>query len=310
MSPTEEHNEDFEKTHLLIPSVTPGWSLDAWKYLPKARRAGQVLPVIIMAHGLCANKLMGLAPYAETFASLGYAVVVFDYRRWGASAGTPRHIVYVSEQLDDYRTVIKYCRQQPEFDPHKVILWGTSFSGGHVVTLASERELNLSAVIAQCPYLGTGPSTKFSWTFVKILWKGVQDVVRQTLGLRPTYIPAVAHPGEVGYLTAPGCKDSMIGIATDKRDFPNEVSASSLFELPFYNPNASGARITCPVLIVALEHDNLCPISAAVELKTLSPKVELVTIPAGHFDAYPGFPSHNQSLEAMKAFLAEHVPSI
>ena len=29
---------------------------------------------------------MGLAPYAETFASLGYATVVFDYRRWGASS--------------------------------------------------------------------------------------------------------------------------------------------------------------------------------------------------------------------------------
>lgn len=91
---------------------------------------------------------MGLEPYAEMFASLGYAVVVFDYRRWGGSgahtiqllrpphayrllsiAGTPRHIVYVSEQLDDYRAVIKHCRQQPEIDPQKVILWGTSFSG-------------------------------------------------------------------------------------------------------------------------------------------------------------------------------------
>ena len=46
-----------------------------------------------------------------------------------SEGGTPRHIVYVSEQLDDYRTVIKYCRQQPEFDPHKVVLWGTSFAG-------------------------------------------------------------------------------------------------------------------------------------------------------------------------------------
>lgn len=46
-----------------------------------------------------------------------------------AIAGTPRHIIYVSEQLDDYRAVIKHCRQQSEIDPQKVILWGTSFSG-------------------------------------------------------------------------------------------------------------------------------------------------------------------------------------
>lgn len=37
------------------------------------------------ANGLGCNKLMGLADYAEQFASAGYACVVFDYRRWGAS---------------------------------------------------------------------------------------------------------------------------------------------------------------------------------------------------------------------------------
>jgi hypothetical protein len=61
----------------------------------------------------------------------------------------------VEEQLADYRTVIKYARQQAEFDPNRIILWGTSFSGtvalfsssfsinkpstgGHAITLAAE----------------------------------------------------------------------------------------------------------------------------------------------------------------------------
>lgn len=47
--------------------------------------------------------------------------------------GLPRHVVYVSEQLEDYRTVIKFCRQQPEFDPQRVILWGTSFAGTSLI---------------------------------------------------------------------------------------------------------------------------------------------------------------------------------
>ncbi len=46
--------------------------------------------------------------------------------------GVPRHVVYVSEQLDDYRTVVKWCRQQPDLDPQRVILWGTSFAGAVV----------------------------------------------------------------------------------------------------------------------------------------------------------------------------------
>ncbi|KAL7279139.1 hypothetical protein ACG7TL_006979 [Trametes sanguinea] len=310
MSAIQPSDDAFEKGHIKIPSMTPEWLLDAWKYMPRsssARAPSRGLPVIIMAHGICGNKLMSLAPYAETFACMGYAVVVFDYRRWGASGGTPRHVVYISEQLEDYRTVIKYCRLQPEFDPHKVILWGTSLSGGHVVTLASERELNPTAVISQCPYLGTGPSTEISWTFIKTILRGIQDVLRQAVGLHPTYIPAVAYPGQVGMLTKPGCVQGVQRIVADQRDFPNEVSASSLFELPFYNPTASAPRITCPALVVAAEHDNLCPLQAALELKALSPLVEVVVVPCHHFELYPGTSMHEKSVDAMKSFLLERV---
>ena len=34
---------------------------------------------------------MGLATYAAHFASIGYACVVFDYRRWGTSGDGLRH---------------------------------------------------------------------------------------------------------------------------------------------------------------------------------------------------------------------------
>lgn len=107
--------DTFDRTECKIPSKTPGWDLDAWKYLPKAGSGTRKpLPVIVMsvrlslpfgsyasrvassriltyirfsdrAHGITANKRMGLAPYAEMFVSLGYAVALFDYRRWGAS---------------------------------------------------------------------------------------------------------------------------------------------------------------------------------------------------------------------------------
>ena len=73
-------------------------------------------------------------------------------------------MVLVSEQLEDYRTVIKYARQQPEFDPQRIIVWGSSFSGkagtlfpimslilavlsgAHAVTLASEVRAEISIV--------------------------------------------------------------------------------------------------------------------------------------------------------------------
>ena len=60
-----------------------------------------------------------------------------------------------------------------------------------------------------------------------------------------------------------------------------QVSASSLFELPFYNPSSSAARITCPVLILAASHDNLCPIQIALELPNLNPLVRVFPIAVG-----------------------------
>ncbi|RDX57430.1 alpha/beta-hydrolase [Lentinus brumalis] len=301
--------QKFVKTNLRIPSKIPGWNLDAWKYLPKAAGSQpRGLPIIVMAHGITANKLMGLGEYAEEFAALGYGVVVFDYRRWGASDGTPRHVVYVSEQLEDYRTVVKFCRQQPEFDPQRVILWGSSFAGGHVVTLASEKELNLTAVVSQCPYLGHASISPLSLGFVKTFMKGVLDILYQAVGLGPLYMPAVAHPGGVGLMTTPGSYEGMFGILTQEGIYPNEVNASALFEFPFYNPNATGGNITCPVKLIASKQDNLCPYSRVEELARLSTQVEVHEVPGGHFELYPGMPHYEEGLAAEKDFLLKRVP--
>ncbi|PIL35651.1 hypothetical protein GSI_02381 [Ganoderma sinense ZZ0214-1] len=302
--------DSFVKNEFKIPSKTAGWDLDAWRYLPKAAGVQpKGLPVIVMAHGISANKLMGLAEYAAEFASLGYAAVVFDYRRWGSSAGTPRNVVYVSEQLDDYRTVVKYVRQQPEFDPQRVILWGTSFSGGHVVTLASEKNLNISAVVSQCPYLGNTPLPSLSMGFVKTVLAAVSDVIRQAVGLSPKYMPAVAHPGEVGLMTTPGSYNGMMGIVKNESAYRNEIAASALFDFSVYAPSSSASRIEFPTLIVAPEQDNLCPVTEAKKVKKASDKVELLILPCGHFDVYPGTTSaHDDSLKAMKDFLLKLVP--
>ncbi|KAJ3478609.1 hypothetical protein NLI96_g9636 [Meripilus lineatus] len=315
----------FSKSTITIPSITPEWALDLWRFLP-AQQSGP-LPVIIMAHGFSANKRMGLTEYAEAFATEGYACIVFDYRRWGASGGKPRHSVYVSEQLDDYRTVVKYCRQQPEFDPQRVILWGSSFSGtscpdasfvmqltlpcrlgGHAITLASEANLNICTAIAQCPWTGIGVGPSFELPFLKTLGYAILDMLKQTIGLSPVYIPATALPGEVGILTPPGSKSGMASIVKEQSDYPNEVSASSFFELPWYQPHLSAKNINCPLLVVAMRSDNLCYIQGANKVTNEAPNATLVKLEGGHFDLYPGNVCHKEALDAQVKFLKEKVP--
>jgi pimeloyl-ACP methyl ester carboxylesterase len=50
-------------------------------------------PLVVMAHGLGGTKDSGLAPFAERLADAGLDVLAFDYRGFGASAGSPRQTV-------------------------------------------------------------------------------------------------------------------------------------------------------------------------------------------------------------------------
>jgi predicted alpha/beta-hydrolase family hydrolase len=63
-----------------------------------------------------------------------------------------------------------------------------------------------------------------------------------------------------------------------------QISASCLFEIPFYNPSSNASRTACPTLILACEDDNLCTISGAVDVAIKSDKIELLKVPGGKSD--------------------------
>jgi fermentation-respiration switch protein FrsA (DUF1100 family) len=54
---------------------------------------GKKPPIVLMAGGLGAQIDFGLEAYAEAFAESGLAVLLFDYRNFGSSEGTPRNWV-------------------------------------------------------------------------------------------------------------------------------------------------------------------------------------------------------------------------
>ena len=124
-----------------------GEEIDAWVYMPDGPGPH---PVVVMAHGIGGVKAAGLAPFAERFAAGGFAAIVFDYRHWGRSSGQPRQLLSIRRQLDDYRTVLAWARLRDDFDTARVFVWGTSFSGMHIVELAAG-EPGLAGAIAQCP---------------------------------------------------------------------------------------------------------------------------------------------------------------
>ena len=103
-----------------------------------------------MAHGIGGIKAGGLAPFAQRFASSGFAAVAFDYQHWGDSTGEPRQ--FLSSAVSSRTTAVRWLGHAPKRSStlHGCLCGGTSFAGMHIVELAAS-EPGLAGAIAQCP---------------------------------------------------------------------------------------------------------------------------------------------------------------
>lgn len=155
--------------------LSEGTRLTAEVFTLKAR-AGQKLPTIILCHGW-GGSAAALRPDAVVFARAGYLVVTFDYRGWGASDGRVllarpapadrkgtftaevvevREVVDPLDQTRDLQNVIHWVHGEPRCDMARIGLWGSSYSGGHVVYVAA-RDHRIKATVSQVPALDSRP---------------------------------------------------------------------------------------------------------------------------------------------------------
>ena len=115
------------------------------------QRSGKV-PTIVMAHGFSAVKEMYLDKFAEVFAEAGLGALVFDNRNFGASSGEPRQEIDPWEQVRDYRDAITFAETLPETDADRIGIWGSSYSGGHVLVVGAI-DRRVKCVAGQVPLI-------------------------------------------------------------------------------------------------------------------------------------------------------------
>ena len=267
-----------------------GTRCSAWHYPSQLEQ--QSSPCIVMAHGLGGTRECGLAPYAERFAAEGFHVLVFDYRHFGDSDGQPRQLLKVPYQLDDWRAAIDFARQLKGVNPEQIILWGTSFSGGHVLSIAAE-DKRLLAVSAQGPMVDGRAASLEILKYAgpihlsKLTSCGLIDQARANIGLSPLYIPLIAKPGKLAAMTS---HDSLSGYqAITNPGWRNEMSARTVLVLSLYRPIKKAKKIRCPALIQACNKDTVAPAKSAVKMaKRMPGTASLKQYDIGHFDIYTG----------------------
>lgn len=256
----------------------------AWFFQPEGDGP---YPVVVMAHGLAAIKEMRLDAYAELFTAAGYACLVFDYRHFGDSDGEPRQLLDVKKQHQDWQAAIAFAAQLPGVDPHKIALWGTSLSGGHVLEVAAEVP-GIAAVIAQVPHL-SGLASLGMISLGKMLaltLHGSYDALRGLLGLSPHYILSSGEPGELAIMTSPGESQGYLQLVPDGCDFDRRIAARFATSVGLYSPVKALARLSMPVLLQVATEDVTTPAKPALEAAPHYPNVELQQYQTGHFQPY------------------------
>lgn len=155
-------------TYRAADILSEGTRMAAEVFAPKGKDGdAEKLPTIVMSHGW-GGTAASLRPDAVAFARAGYLVVAFDYRGWGGSdarlvaAGKPekkdgklvaevkevRGVVDPIDQTTDIMNAIHWVAGEPRCDVGRIGLWGSSFSGGHVVYVAA-RDPRVKAFVSQ-----------------------------------------------------------------------------------------------------------------------------------------------------------------
>jgi pimeloyl-ACP methyl ester carboxylesterase len=263
-----------------------------------------------MAHGIGGTRDSALLPFAEEFAAAGLDVLLFDYRCFGDSSGEPRQLGFPSRHREDYRAAVEFARGLGGVDPERIVLWGTSWSGGHVVYVAAD-DPRIAAIICQTPDLN-GPRTLrevsryANWGQVaRITLEGVKDVLGAVRGLPPRNIPVVAPPGQVAAIASPDAESGYRSIAGPT--WRNEISARAVLAENLNRPNARIEEVRCPILVQIADRDTIAPPTGARAAAWLPKgRVEVREYPCEHFDIYLGEWRERSSADQLH-FLRRHL---
>ena len=260
----------------------------AWFYPPVG--AVGPAPVVVLGIGLGSIKEMGLDRYARAFQDRGLAALAFDYRAFGASTGEPRQVIDVARQLDDWRAAIASARTQPGVDPSRVVVWGTSFGGGHALTLAAEQPPGVVAAMAQCPFTD-GIASAAAMSPLSALRVGVRalaDLVGARLGREPLMIATAGPPHTAALMTSHDAVSGFLALvppeASDR--FVNRAAARIGLRIMAYRPGRGLRRARVPVFAAVCRHDTVAPPRTALRQLRRAPDVEIRTYETGHFAIY------------------------
>jgi uncharacterized protein len=263
-----------------------GEACRAWLYRPSGVPSAAV---VVLGHGIGATRELGLDAYGRKFAEAGLAVLAFTHRNFGDSAGQHRQLISIRSQEEDWHAAIDFVKTLPGVNGSRIAIWGTSFGGGHVMTVASQRS-DLICAIAQCPFTDGRASAAVQGlgASLKLLPHVVADYAGQ-LGLgQGRSIAIAAEQGTPALMSAHDALPGYLRLTPRGTEFINETPARALPSIRRHVPGRAARNIAIPVLFCVSDSDSVAPTAVTLRYARQAPFGTVKTYHAGHFDFYVG----------------------
>jgi len=280
-------------------------TLRGWLYQPDVR-PDHGSPAIVMTHGFSAVKEQYLDKYAEVFVRTGFVVLLYDHRNFGDSDGLPRQEVDPVLQKRGYRDAISYLATRSEVDASRIGIWGSSFSGGHVLEVAAI-DRRVKCVVSQVPQISGFDSAlrRTRADLVPALIARFQTDRQQRFnGKPPEMLPAVS--ADMLEPCAMAGADSYVFFTDTLAFAPNWRNEVTLRSAELSRENEPGAYISrispTPLLMIVADADQLTATDLCLQAyeRALPPK-QMLLVSGGHFSPYVEH-LHTTSTAAVKWF--------
>ena len=213
--------------------------------------------------------------------------------------------------MGGYRDAISFAQTLEGVEPERVGVWGSSYSGGHVLVVAAF-DKRVKCVVSHVPAIsGWGSLSRVipaaAWPHIRRNFDA--DRMGRFKGEPPQMIPVVPErEGGEGALTSPDAAAFFLAMRERAPTWENAITRRSVEMIIEYEPGLYIDRLgETPLLMIVAMQDVITPpdLALAAFEQVTGPK-KLVTFQCAHFDPYNG-PLFPENSAVQRDWFVEHL---